>query len=57
MLYFYLRCLARALTMIISKQLLSNFEAEIAGESKQLEAQPEKVVAYKKTCSHCRHKE
>ena len=34
--------------MIISKQLLSNFEAEIAGEPKQLEAQPEKVVAYKK---------
>ena len=34
--------------MIISKQLLRNFEAEIAGEPKQLEAQPEKVVAYKK---------
>ena len=34
--------------MIISKQLLSNFEAEIAGEPKQLEAQPERVVAYKK---------
>ena len=30
------------------KQPLSNFEAEIAVEAKQLEAQPEKVVAYKK---------
>ena len=29
------------------KQPLSNFEAEIAVEAKQLEAQPEKVVAYK----------
>ena len=29
------------------KQPLSNFEAEIAVEAKQLEAQPKKVVAYK----------
>ena len=36
------------------KQPLSNFEAEIAVEAKQLEAQPEKVVAYKKkTCNPC----
>ena len=33
------------------KQPLSNFEAEIACDAKQLEAQPKKVVAYiKKTC-------
>ena len=31
-----------------NKQPLSNFEAEIAVEAKQLEAQPKKVVAYKK---------
>ena len=30
-----------------NKQPLSNFEAEIAVEAKQLEAQPKKVVAYK----------
>ena len=30
------------------KQPLSNFEAEIASDTKQLEAQPKKVVAYKK---------
>ena len=28
------------------KQPLSNFEAEIASDTKQLEAQPKKVVAY-----------
>ncbi len=35
-----------------NKQLISNFEAEIAVEPKQLEAQPENVVAYRKKRVH-----
>ena len=38
-----------------NKQLISNFEAEIAVEPKQLEAQPENVVAYRKMCTHIGH--
>ena len=33
-----------------TKQLLSNFEAEIAWILKQPEAEPKNGVAYKKTC-------
>ncbi len=32
-----------------NKQLISNFEAEIAGKAKQLEGQPKNGVAYKKS--------
>ena len=34
-----------------NKQLISNFQAGFAGGAKQLEAQPENGVAYKKTCT------
>ncbi len=41
------------LITVKNKQLLGNFQAEIAIEAKQLEAQLKKVVAYTKNVYRC----
>jgi len=45
--YKQLSCLAPTLYFAKNKQLISNFEAQIAFKAKQLEAQPKNGVTYK----------
>ena len=46
---------AEAGVRVDTKQLLSNFGAEIAWILKQPEAEPKIGVAYKKTCTHFKY--